>query len=228
MTAKAVHDPIVSGMGPELPPLLGFRPIASEGAQAKNCSRSARSPSRRPGTVPARCPHSGEARALREPREAIRDEASTSPPSSEGCARDGHGRRRELQQRVGAAACPSTDEDASEMGRTHRLPIVGSDASGVVSAVGSEVSGLAVGDQRRRPRGPMGPDDPWVAEGNDPDWRRASACGDTTLLGSMAQFTKVQAHQCLRKQTRSVGGGCRPHAHRLDRYRMLHGWPPKP
>ena len=38
--------------------------------------------------------------------------------------------------------------------------IVGSDASGIVYAVGSEVSGLAVGDPRRRPRGTVGPRGP--------------------------------------------------------------------
>src|SRR6476660_7547032 len=53
-------------------------------------------------------------------------------------------------------------------GEPTEFHIVGSDASGVVYAVGSDVRGVAVGDEVVVPPGQWNLDDPWVASGEDP------------------------------------------------------------
>ena len=78
--------------------------------------------------------------------------------------------------------------------------IVGSDAAGIVYAVGSDVRGVEVGDHVVVHAGQWDPDDPWVVAGNDPGLAPTfRVWGYDTCWGSMAQFTKVQAHQCLPK-----------------------------
>jgi len=62
--------------------------------------------------------------------------------------------------------------------------IVGSDASGIVYAVGSEVTNVKVGDHVIVHAGQWDLDDPWVVAGNDPVSRRASASGATTRAGA--------------------------------------------
>jgi crotonyl-CoA carboxylase/reductase len=70
--------------------------------------------------------------------------------------------------------------------------IVGSDASGVVAAVGSDVTGLSVGDHVVVHAGQWDADDPWVVAGNDPGLAASfRVWGYDTCWGSMAQFTKV-------------------------------------
>jgi crotonyl-CoA carboxylase/reductase len=106
--------------------------------------------------------------------------------------------------------------------------IVGSDASGVVAAVGSEVTRLSVGDHVVVHAGQWDTDDPWVAAGNDPGLAASfRVWGYDTCWGSMAQFTKVQAHQCLPKAERlSWEEAAAPTLTGSTAYRMLHGWPP--
>ena len=78
--------------------------------------------------------------------------------------------------------------------------IVGSDASGIVYAVGSEVTNVKVGDEVVVHAGQWDPADPWVLAGNDPGLAPSfRVWGYDTCWGSFAQFTKVQAHQCLPK-----------------------------
>jgi crotonyl-CoA carboxylase/reductase len=106
--------------------------------------------------------------------------------------------------------------------------IVGSDAAGVVYAVGAEVTNVRVGDRVVVHAGQWEPDDPWVVGGNDPGLAPSfRVWGYDTCWGSFAQFTKVQAHQCLPKGDHlSWEEAAAPTLTGATAYRMLHGWPP--
>jgi crotonyl-CoA carboxylase/reductase len=106
--------------------------------------------------------------------------------------------------------------------------IVGSDAAGVVYAVGSEVTNVLVGDRVIVHAGQWDPDDRWVVAGNDPGLAPSfRVWGYDTCWGSFAQFTKVQAHQCLPKGDHlSWEEAAAPTLTGATAYRMLHGWPP--
>lgn len=116
----------------------------------------------------------------------------------------------------------------NKKGEPERFHIGGSDASGIVYKVGSEVKDLKVGDEVVIHCGMWDKDDPWVKAGKDPMFAPSQLIwGYETNWGSFAQFTKVQAHQCLPKP---------PHlsweeaaAYMLvgaTAYRMLHHWKP--
>ena len=80
--------------------------------------------------------------------------------------------------------------------------IGGSDASGVVYAVGSGVENVAVGDHVVIHCGQWDPDDPIVAAGGDPGFAESYRIwGYESNWGSFAQFTKVQAQQLLPRPT---------------------------
>jgi crotonyl-CoA carboxylase/reductase len=106
--------------------------------------------------------------------------------------------------------------------------IVGSDASGVVYAVGDQVKDVAVGDRVVVHAGQWDPDDPWVAAGNDPGLAASfRVWGYDTCWGSFSQFCKVQAHQCLPKAEHLTWEeAAAPTLTGSTAYRMLHGWPP--
>ncbi len=106
--------------------------------------------------------------------------------------------------------------------------IVGSDASGVVYAVGSGVTNVSVGDRVIVHAGQWDPDDPWVASGADPGLAPSfRVWGYDTCWGSMAQFAKVQAHQCLPKADHLTWEeAAAPTLTGATAYRMLFGWPP--
>jgi crotonyl-CoA carboxylase/reductase len=106
--------------------------------------------------------------------------------------------------------------------------IVGSDAAGVVYTVGDSVTDLAVGDHVVVHAGQWDADDPWVLEGKDPGLAASfRVWGYDTCWGSMAQFTKVQAHQCLPKAEHLTWEeAAAPTLTGATAYRMLHGWPP--
>jgi crotonyl-CoA carboxylase/reductase len=108
------------------------------------------------------------------------------------------------------------------------LHIVGSDASGIVWALGDGVTGLEVGDHVVIHAGQWDADDPWVAGGGDPGLAASfRVWGYDTCWGSFAQFTKVQAHQCLPKADRLTWEeAAAPTLTGATAYRMLHGWPP--
>ncbi len=71
-------------------------------------------------------------------------------------------------------------------------------------------------------------EDPWVVAGNDPGLAASfRVWGYDTCWGSFAQFTKVQAHQCLPKADRLTWEeAAAPTLTGSTAYRMLHGWPP--
>ena len=76
----------------------------------------------------------------------------------------------------------------------------GSDASGIVWAVGSEVSNVNVGEEVVIHSGTWSPDDPWVVSGKDPMLAPSvKVWGYETNYGSYCQFAKAQSHQILKK-----------------------------
>ncbi|HZP89951.1 MAG TPA: crotonyl-CoA carboxylase/reductase [Actinomycetota bacterium] len=113
-------------------------------------------------------------------------------------------------------------------GEPTEFHIVGSDASGIVWAVGSEVSNVTVGDEVVVHAGQWDHDDPWVLAGGDPGLAPSfRVWGYDTCWGSFAQFCKVQSHQCLPKAEHlSWEEAAAPTLTGATAYRMLHGWPP--
>ena len=106
--------------------------------------------------------------------------------------------------------------------------IVGSDASGVVYAVGSDVTNVRIGDRVVVHAGQWDLDDPWAVAGNDPGLAGSfRVLGYDSCWGSFAQFCKVQAHQCLPKAEHLTWEeAAAPTLTGATAYRMLHGWPP--
>ncbi len=104
----------------------------------------------------------------------------------------------------------------------------GSDASGVVYKVGRDVSHLKVGDAVVIHCGMWDRNCPMVKSGTDPMYSPTFRIwGYEANWGSFAQFTKVQAHQCLPKPKHLTWEAAA--AYMLvgaTAYRMLHGWPP--
>jgi crotonyl-CoA carboxylase/reductase len=114
------------------------------------------------------------------------------------------------------------------VGGTEDFHIGGSDASGVVYAVGEGVADVRVGDEVVVHCGQWDPADPFVTAGGDPITApSARIWGYETNWGSFAQFTLVQAHQLLPKPPRLSWAAAA--AYMLvgaTAYRMLCGWEP--
>jgi crotonyl-CoA carboxylase/reductase len=106
--------------------------------------------------------------------------------------------------------------------------IGGSDASGIVYKVGSDVTNIKVGDRVVIHCGMWDEDSSFVKAGNDPMFDPSFRIwGYESNWGSFAQFTKVQAHQCLPKAphlTWEEAAG--PTLVGATAYRMLRAWPP--
>lgn len=115
-------------------------------------------------------------------------------------------------------------------GNESDFQIGGSDASGIVYAIGSNVERLRVGDEVVVHHGWWQADDPWVVAGRDPmlapsariwgyDWPRN--------YGSFAQFCIAQEHQTMPKASHLSWeeAACNTLVG-TTAYRMLHGWPP--
>ncbi|MBI2891848.1 MAG: crotonyl-CoA carboxylase/reductase [Nitrospirae bacterium] len=115
-----------------------------------------------------------------------------------------------------------------KQGDPNDFHIGGSDASGIVWAVGSEVRNVKVGDPVVIHCGSWDPQDPFIVEGGDPMLSSSQLIwGYETNWGSFAQFTLVQAHQCLPKPPALTWEAAA--AYMLvgaTAYRMLRGWPP--
>jgi crotonyl-CoA carboxylase/reductase len=105
--------------------------------------------------------------------------------------------------------------------------IGGSDASGIVYAVGENVTSVAVGDHVVTHPGWWDADDPWVLAGNDPMVApSAKIWGYNTNFGSFGQFCVVQAHQVMPKAPHLTWEqAAAPSLVGTTAYRMLHGWP---
>jgi crotonyl-CoA carboxylase/reductase len=106
--------------------------------------------------------------------------------------------------------------------------IGGSDASGIVYAVGSAVKNVKVGDRVVMHCGTWDANDPVVTSGGDPMYGASFRIwGYETNWGSFAQFTRVQAHQCLPKPKHlSWEASAAYMLVGATAYRMLMGWPP--
>ena len=106
--------------------------------------------------------------------------------------------------------------------------IGGSDASGIVYAVGRDVEHLSVGDRVVIHCGQWRREDPDVHAGGDPMYSSSFRIwGYETSWGSFAQFTRVQAHQCLPKPSQlSWEGAASYMLVGATAYRMLTGFTP--
>jgi crotonyl-CoA carboxylase/reductase len=106
--------------------------------------------------------------------------------------------------------------------------IGGSDASGIVYAVGRDVKNIRVGDHVVIHCGVWDADCPAVRAGEDPMFDASfKIWGYETNWGSFAQFTKVQAHQCMPKAKQLTWEeAAAPTLVGATAYRMLMGWPP--
>jgi crotonyl-CoA carboxylase/reductase len=111
---------------------------------------------------------------------------------------------------------------------TSGFHIGGSDASGIVWKVGSAVRNVKVGDEVVVHCGQWAAHDPALSGGGDPMFAPSFRIwGYETSWGSFAQFTRVQAHQCLPRPKHLDWAAAS--AYMLvgaTAYRMLMGWPP--
>jgi crotonyl-CoA carboxylase/reductase len=113
-------------------------------------------------------------------------------------------------------------------GEPTEFHIGGSDASGVVYAIGDRVDNLRVGDHVVIHCGQWDLDDAALTEDQDPAFAPSFRIwGYESNWGSFAQFTKVQAHQCLPKAPQLAWEeAAAPTLVGATAYRMLLGWPP--
>ncbi|MBM9463042.1 crotonyl-CoA carboxylase/reductase [Aeromicrobium sp. YIM 150415] len=111
-------------------------------------------------------------------------------------------------------------------GEPEDFHIGGSDASGIVYAVGDAVTDWQVGDQVVVHPGVWDADDPWIAAGRDPMIApSAKIWGYDTNYGSFGQFARVQSHQLMPKADHlSWAEAAAPTLVGTTAYRMLHGW----
>jgi crotonyl-CoA carboxylase/reductase len=113
-------------------------------------------------------------------------------------------------------------------GDTADFHIGGSDASGIVYRVGANVTSVKVGDEVVVHCGSWDIHAPEVLAGEDPMFSPSfKIWGYETNWGSFAQFTKVQAHQCMPKAPHLTWEeAAAPTLVGSTAYRMLFGWPP--
>jgi crotonyl-CoA carboxylase/reductase len=113
-----------------------------------------------------------------------------------------------------------------KMGEPYDFHIGGSDVSGVVYALGSEVKDVSIGEEVVVHHGWWKPDDPWVLSGKDPMLAPSAAIwGYNTNFGSFAQFCVAQSHAVLPKAPHlSWEEAAAPTLVGTTAYRMLFGW----
>lgn len=111
-------------------------------------------------------------------------------------------------------------------GEPEDFHVGGSDASGIVYAVGANVSNVEVGQHVVTHPGWWEADDPWIQRGKDQMIApSARIYGYDTNYGSFGQFTRVQSHQVLPKAAHlSWEEAAAPTLVGTTAYRMLHGW----
>lgn len=104
----------------------------------------------------------------------------------------------------------------------------GSDCSGIVWAIGDQVTNVKVGDEVIVHSGWWKADDPWVKAGKDPMLAESTRIwGYQTNYGSYCQFARAQGHQCIPKPQRLTWeeAGCFLLC-ASTAWRMLMGWEP--
>ena len=113
-------------------------------------------------------------------------------------------------------------------GEPEDFHIGGSDASGIVWKIGANVTTVKVGDEVVTHCGSWDLRAPEVLSGEDPMFSTTyKIWGYETNYGSFAQFTKVQAHQCLPRPKHLTWEASA--AYMLvgaTAWRMLHNWAP--
>jgi crotonyl-CoA carboxylase/reductase len=116
----------------------------------------------------------------------------------------------------------------SDAGDEDGFHIGGSDASGIVQAVGPDVTNVKPGDEVVLHCGMWDEDDPQVAAGLDPAFSNGFRIwGYDSNWGSFAQFTRVQAHQCLPKPPQLTWEEAAAYTlEAATAYRMLAFWEP--
>jgi crotonyl-CoA carboxylase/reductase len=116
----------------------------------------------------------------------------------------------------------------AKLGEPSDHHVGGSDASGIVYAVGDNVTNVRVGDRVVIHCGQWDVDDPQIKDGLDPGFSETYRIwGYESNWGSFAQFTKVQAHQCMPKAPHLTWEqAAAPTLVGATAYRMLYGWPP--
>ncbi|HEX2691815.1 MAG TPA: crotonyl-CoA carboxylase/reductase, partial [Kofleriaceae bacterium] len=116
----------------------------------------------------------------------------------------------------------------NKAGEPEDFHIGGSDASGIVYAVGENVTNVKVGDEVVIHCGTWDPNAPEVLSGEDPMFSPTyKIWGYETNWGSFAQFTKVQAHQCMPKAPHLTWEeAAAPTLVGATAYRMLNTWAP--
>jgi crotonyl-CoA carboxylase/reductase len=117
-----------------------------------------------------------------------------------------------------------------KQGEKEDFHIGGSDASGIVYKVGKDVTNVKVGDEVVIHCGMWSRDCSWVKAGNDPMYSPTFRIwGYETNWGSFAQFTKVQAHQCMPKPRHMTWEEAAAYVLvGATAWRMLCGWPEHP
>ena len=111
-------------------------------------------------------------------------------------------------------------------GEPEDFHVGGSDASGVVYAVGDAVTGVEIGQHVVIHPGVWDADDPWIAKGKDAMIASsAKIWGYDTNYGAFGQFARVQAHQVMPKAEHLTWEeAAAPTLVGTTAYRMLHGW----
>lgn len=111
-------------------------------------------------------------------------------------------------------------------GESEDFHVGGSDASGIVYAVGDEVTQVGIGDHVVIHPGVWDADDPWVVGGRDPILApSAKIWGYDTNYGAFGQFARVQEHQVMPKAEHlSWEEAAAPTLVGTTAYRMLFGF----
>lgn len=113
-----------------------------------------------------------------------------------------------------------------KMGEPYDFHIGGSDVSGIVYSVGSEVENVRVGDEVVVHHGYWDLEDPWVKSGKDPMLAPSAVIwGYNTNFGSFGQFCVAQSHAVLPKAPHLTWEeAAAPTLVGTTAYRMLFGW----
>ena len=111
-------------------------------------------------------------------------------------------------------------------GEPEDFHIGGSDASGIVYKVGKDVTNVKVGDEVVMHCGQYSRNCEWVKKGGDPMYSPTfKIWGYETNFGSFAQFTRVQAQQCMPKPKHMNWEESAAYTLvAATAWRMLHGW----
>jgi crotonyl-CoA carboxylase/reductase len=114
----------------------------------------------------------------------------------------------------------------NKAGEPEDFHIGGSDASGIVYAVGKDVTNVKVGDEVVMHCGTYDRNCAWVKKGGDPMYSPSfKIWGYETNYGSFAQFTRVQAQQCMPKPKHMNWEQAAAYVLvAATAWRMLHGW----